>query len=199
MAERGIQIVKSMWRKEKDKNKALLAYRTTPLESLYRPDELMMGRKLRSEVPQLETTSTNLETFGNRNNSLKARQKRNFDRTKQVKDPLDFSEGDQVWVKVDHKDEGKLGTVRFRSEEPDSYWVEVNGRLLRRTSIHLRKLQPEGPEETDPPIPANAGDQVREEGSLTERTPSARGGTDMPRSSRGRVVKGRNDPDYFYY
>ena len=43
VAGKGIEIIKTIWRKDNDEQKALLAYRATPLESLYRPYELMMG------------------------------------------------------------------------------------------------------------------------------------------------------------
>ena len=51
MAERGIETVKTLWREMKDKLRALLAYRTTPLESLARPYELLMDRKIRNNIP----------------------------------------------------------------------------------------------------------------------------------------------------
>ena len=37
----------------------------------------------------------------------------------------DLADGDRVWVKRDHKDTSKPGTIRYKAEEPVSYWVEV--------------------------------------------------------------------------
>jgi hypothetical protein len=73
MAERGIETIKTVWRKEKEKSKALLAYRTTPLESICRPDELMMGRRLRDEIPSSGTDGKNRCYFAERDREMKER------------------------------------------------------------------------------------------------------------------------------
>ena len=52
-AERAVQTMKSLLKKENDPYMALLAYRTSPLENGASPAELLMGRKLRSTVPTL--------------------------------------------------------------------------------------------------------------------------------------------------
>ena len=49
--ERAVQTIKNILKKEKELQKALLAYRTTPLRNGYSPAELLMGRRLRSTVP----------------------------------------------------------------------------------------------------------------------------------------------------
>ncbi len=50
-AERSVQTIKNILKKEKDKYQALLAYRSTPLQNGFSPAELLMGRKLRKAVP----------------------------------------------------------------------------------------------------------------------------------------------------
>jgi hypothetical protein len=47
--ERAVQTIKRLLKKEKEK--ALLAYRSTPLSCGYSPAELLMGRKIRTTVP----------------------------------------------------------------------------------------------------------------------------------------------------
>ena len=42
--ERTIQTVKNMLKKEEDRYKSLIAYRSTPMENGYSPRELLMGR-----------------------------------------------------------------------------------------------------------------------------------------------------------
>ena len=51
-AERTIQTVKNLWRKNDDKYLALLDYRKTPLPGIERsPAQLLMGRRLKNELP----------------------------------------------------------------------------------------------------------------------------------------------------
>ena len=54
---------------------------------------------------------------------------------------LELEEGALVWVKIDHTDRGKPGTVRFKAEEPASYWVEVDGRLLQRSRVQFGRTK----------------------------------------------------------
>ena len=51
--------------------------------------------------------------------------------------------GDRVWVKESKDAKGHEGIVIRKASEPQAYWVEVNGRFLRRTRVHLRKLERE--------------------------------------------------------
>ena len=55
--ERAVQTVKRLLKKEKDKEKALLAYRS-PLLCGHSPAELLMGRKIRTTVPVFHTLLT---------------------------------------------------------------------------------------------------------------------------------------------
>ena len=47
-AERAVQTVKNILKKERDKEIALLVYRSTPLSNGYSPAELLMGLRLRT-------------------------------------------------------------------------------------------------------------------------------------------------------
>ena len=53
--ERAVQTVKNILQKEKDKELAILAYRSTPLSTGYSPAELLMGRKLQNTIPTFQT------------------------------------------------------------------------------------------------------------------------------------------------
>lgn len=63
--------------------KALMAYRTTPLESGLSSAELLMGRKIRTTVnilpSQLEPSGPCLEQFREKDSALKPKQRKNFD------------------------------------------------------------------------------------------------------------------------
>ena len=49
--ERAVQTVKHLLKKAQDPYRAVLAYRATPLESGLCPAELLMERKIRTQVP----------------------------------------------------------------------------------------------------------------------------------------------------
>uniref|UniRef100_A0A8C5A661 Uncharacterized protein n=1 Tax=Gadus morhua TaxID=8049 RepID=A0A8C5A661_GADMO len=55
-AERAVATVKGLWKRGGDKAKALQTYRATPLESDYSPAQLLMGRQIRSDIPQHPAT-----------------------------------------------------------------------------------------------------------------------------------------------
>lgn len=201
LAERGIETVKTLWRKEKDKLRALLAYRTTPLESLARPDELMMGRKIRNDVPCMDRRQNEETNFRQRDAALKERQQRDYNRCHRAKPMLELEEGALVWVKIDHKDKGKPGTVRFKAEEPASYWVEVEGRLLRRSRVHLRVREDKGSteERSDSSITDGGEYQDNREVSQESNSKQVSGSSqDRLKSSRGRMIKKKRDPEYVY-
>ena len=51
-AEAAVKTVKSLWRKNENKNKALLDYRATPIPEIgFSPSQLCMGRRLRTTLP----------------------------------------------------------------------------------------------------------------------------------------------------
>ena len=68
-----------------------MAYRATPLESGRNPAELLMVRKIRTRVPtvlaQLNPCWHYLEQYREKDASLKARQKTNFDKRHLEKEP----------------------------------------------------------------------------------------------------------------
>ena len=71
--ECAVQTVKRLLKKEKDKEMALLAYRSTPLSCGYSPAELLMGRKIRTTVPIFHTLLTPKWPVNYRNTKIKAK------------------------------------------------------------------------------------------------------------------------------
>ena len=59
-AERAVCTIKNLLSKSKDPYAALLAYRSTPIQSGYSPTKLLMSRQLRSSVPLLPHNSNKL-------------------------------------------------------------------------------------------------------------------------------------------
>ena len=138
MAERAVGTVKAMWEKEKDKQLALMVYRATPLESERSPAELLHGWPMRTNLPAGHSDVPE-EEFVRRDRALKESQRRHANRRWNAVGG-DLRDGERVWVKMSVEDEGVEGTVVGRREEPESYDVEVNGRILRRNRNHLRPL-----------------------------------------------------------
>ena len=110
-----------------------------------------------------------------------------------------------VWVKIDHTDRGKPGTVRLKSEEPASYWVEVDGRLLRGSRAHLRVREDKGSTEERSGSSMIAGPtvvgeyQCNREISQESNSKLVSGSSQGTlKSSRGRMIKKKRDPDYVY-
>jgi hypothetical protein len=88
------------------------------------------------------------EEFEGKDAELKKRQKVYTDRRRRAKKMETLEKGDRVWVKESNSSRGREGTVVERGIQPESYWVEVEGRIVRRNRAHCRKLF-EGPIEGD--------------------------------------------------
>ena len=82
-AERALGTIKNLLKKTDNPCKALLAYRSTPLQVGYSPSQLLMGCVLRTTVPttraQRKPCIPVLSLVRSRDQKNKARQKKNFD------------------------------------------------------------------------------------------------------------------------
>ena len=98
-AERAVQTIKNMFKKEDNPYLAMLAYRTSP-QNKYSPAELLMGRKLRTTVdvhPDLLIPCIpNHEEFENGNDRYKMAMKANHDDNRTVKSLSTVRRGTQL-------------------------------------------------------------------------------------------------------
>ena len=152
-AERTVKTVKQMLKQSKDPYLALLNYRATPLPWCnYSPAELLMGRKLRTRIPQLPEhltpTWSYMDEFRKQNQKFKAKQKRDYDKRHRTKESDAIPDGSTVWITSEG--ERAEGTVISPADSPRSYLVDTPNGTLRRNRQHLNVApsQPSGHTET---------------------------------------------------
>ena len=138
-AERAVGTIKSLLNKSGDPYKALLAYRSTPLQIGYSPSQLLMGRILRSTVPttrsQREPEVPDLCSVRVQDKRSKARQKRNHDAHHGARELTPLKPGDRVWIPQRQRE----GEVQ-EEVAPRSYTVESGGDAIRRNRRDLIRL-----------------------------------------------------------
>ena len=140
-AERGVQTVKNLLRDSSDPYMALLNYRTTqfPWCNLS-PAELLMGRQLRSNIPQVNTTLVPdwpyLNHFRQQNNIFKTRQKANFDKRHRVRSLSPIPNDTDIWVTSG--DRPVPAKVITSTSTPRSYVVQTPNQMnLQRNRRHI--------------------------------------------------------------
>ena len=143
-AERGVQTVKRLWRKCKDKHLALLDYCTTPLESCsLSPAQLLMSRRPRNLLPTsqelLRPTSYDLGAVRGKLTQQKVKQKEYFDQKAGKEQPV-LIPGDPVYMAPLPGTKNWIpAKVIEHHHAPRSYIVETNGKKYRRNrkDLHL--------------------------------------------------------------
>ena len=151
-AERAVQTIKSLLKKSGDPYLALLAYRSTPLESGYSPSELLMGRRLRTTVPTnpklLLPKTPDLSQVKNRDAQLKNRQKKDFDTHHGAQELSVLHPGDPVWV----TDQQSMGNVTNQATAR-SYVLQTPNGSYRRNRRDIVATPGREATETSYPFP----------------------------------------------
>ena len=140
LAERMVKTAKSLLSKSPDPYLALLAYRSTPLPWCgYSPAELLMGRKIRSEIPQHPNNFipewSHLSTFRQKDKAMKDQQKAHYDCRHRVRQQTPLSPDEAVWVRTQERTEP--GQVIQPARTPRSYIVQTPSGTVRRNQTHL--------------------------------------------------------------
>ena len=138
--ERTVQTLKNLLKESSDPYLALLTYRSTPFPwCKLSPVELLMGRRLRSNIPLLQDQLTPkwkfLDEFRSENRIFKERQKSDYDRQHGVRTRSPIPDDSDVWI-----NNGSLpttGTVISPAGEPRSYLVDTPTGQVRRNRQHL--------------------------------------------------------------
>lgn len=134
--EAAVKVAKNLLRKNADIFEGLLSYRTTPLACGFSPSELLMNRKLKSNLPILpsllkETVDTRAVFEMEERN--KGKTISYYNKRHRVKNLSLLSVGDSVWV-TDLRAYGKIISILT---EPRSYLVETDFGKYRRNRWHL--------------------------------------------------------------
>ena len=141
LAERTVKTVKKLISNTDDPYLALLSYRATPLPWCgLSPAELLMGRRIRTDVPQIKKYLTpdwpHLKDFREKDKQHKLQQKRNYDQRHRTHTAIELPEGTPVWVSTQGNQ--SPGTVSQQLETPRSYAVDTPTGQVRRNRRHLR-------------------------------------------------------------
>ena len=189
LAERTVKTVKKLITETDDPYLALLSYRATPLPWCgLSPAELLMGRRIRTDVPQIKKYLTpdwpHLKDFPEKDKQYKLQQKKYYDQRHRTSTAVELPEGTPVWVST--QDSQSPGTVSQQLQSPRSYIVGTPTGQVRRNRRHLRvrseNATSESPEEAE--SPSNNGDSTESRDTRVIRT----------RSQTGTVVR---PPDRF--
>ena len=151
-AERAVQTVKKLLRTSGDLYLSVLNYNATPTPWCgFSPSELLMGRKVRTTVPQVaEHFCPNwpfLDQFYRKNQEFKKQQEKQYNRRHQTRPQLELEEGDEVWINTDSKN--TRGYVTSPANTPRSYVVDTPAGQLRRNRSHLTIIPSPADEPTD--------------------------------------------------
>ena len=150
LAERAVKTVKSLLENSPDSYMALLSYRATPLPWCgLSPAELLMGRRIRTDIPQLKKLFVlnwpHVKNFKGLDAKFKAEQKRHYDDRHRVRPLPMLPDGLPVWV--DNQGTQVPGEIMQQANAPRSYLVETPTGQLRRNRSHIR-LKSDNPPDT---------------------------------------------------
>ena len=98
--ERVVRTVKGLLKKSKDRYLALLTYRSTPLQTGLSPSELLIGRRLQTQLPVLAKTlkprgvKREREEVVNKEEIYRSNQRQSFNQRHRAKELPDLTNGD---------------------------------------------------------------------------------------------------------
>ena len=148
LAERTVRTVKALFSKSKDLYLCLLAYRAIPLPWCgLSPAELLMGRRIRTDVPQVTKLFvpewSYLKDFHKKDHLFKQQQKKHYDKRHRVRDLSPIPDDTETWVNT--RGTQAYGTVRQADVAPRSYWVDTPSGCVRRNRQDIIVRPPEQP------------------------------------------------------
>ena len=141
LAERTVRTVKKLLQGSNDPFLALLSYRTTPLPWCHlSPAELLMGRQLKTDVPQIKDHYIpkwhHIKNLKEVHQKYRDAQSKHYNRRHRVRTLPILPDDTAVWVQNGNSQEP--GNIVRPASTPRSYIVSMPRGEVRRNRIHLR-------------------------------------------------------------
>jgi transposase InsO family protein len=193
-AERAVRTMKEILKKNEDPYLALLSYRTTPLANGLSPSQLLMGRRLRTQLPILPgklgpgVTMEDLRKATEKEGTSRDNQKLSFDKRHRATGLPDLHTGNPVWI----RDQGREGTVVQKCKQPRSYLVQTpQGVIKRNRSALVATPQPSAGATPQVVQPAPSRENTA---GIAEPTPTVRVTNTPVRNTPAKVALKQNTP-----
>ena len=140
-AERAVRTVKGLLEYSPDPYMALPSYRATPMPWCgLSPSELLMGRRIRTDVPQVKKLLipnwSHVKDFKSLDEKFKAEQKHNYDVRHRVRPLPTLPDNLPVWV--NNQGNQVPGEIIQQASSPRSYLVETPNGQVRRNRSQIR-------------------------------------------------------------
>ena len=203
LAERGVQTVKKLWKKGADHHLSLLDYNSTPLEGYNAsPAQLLMGRRLRNNLPSLQEQlkAQPIDTNLVARSFLKQKATQAYHHDKIATKPLDpLVQGQEVRVSpLPGQQKWFPAVVNSQHRSPRSYVVDTGTKRYRRNRQHIRVSTEQANHSNSRDsevVPAESDDETSSQHNeqLTEGSPESDPGPYTTRS--GRIVRPRDRLD----
>ena len=146
LAEKTVQTAKRLLSKAHETGtnfeRVLLHYRSTPVDNLASPAQLLMGRQICSTLPattnHLKPKIIEPEEVQEKRQLMQNRQQKYYDQhaRKEIKE---LKPGQAVQIQLNSKSKWKKGEVVRKDNTPRSYHVRVNGGVYRRNTKFIKE------------------------------------------------------------
>ena len=152
-AERVVQTMKSLLKNSADPYLTMFTYRSTPLLWCgLSPAELLMGRRLRANVPQVVEQLKPEWGYLKEELQFKSKQKSDYNRRHGTHSLPPIPDDSEVWITSDRK-HVISGRVTGQREMPRSYTVSIPDGSVHRNRHHLNAILSPPPISSPQPPP----------------------------------------------
>ena len=145
LAEKTVQIAKRLLSKAKAESinfeRVLLQYRSTPVDNLASPSQLLMGRQIRSTLPSftnhLVPKTIPPEVVMKRREERQQTQQKYYNKNARL-DDNEYTPGQRIQVQLMPKSKWKPGKIIKKDDAPRSYHIDVDGATYRRNKRFIK-------------------------------------------------------------